>query len=872
MYFTQDCRRETNEGFPDDFPQYTRRLPEYLRKQAVLRLISLLSLLAAPLSAHDAEWPDDNQNFRPTIRWWWPADLSPEDSPTGDLEKISAAGFGGVEVQATEPSFGGASTELEWLSPAWVARVSEASKTAEQLGLTFDLSCNGPTFGNLPAIPPCETAIRSVPIITTAKGGPFEYQLPRGGIDCLGAWPAHGDPIDLLPFIDLETQVLKWDAPPGLWRIYGIGREATDFPDHFSTVTATNALAYFTDAFMGSDAPFPRAHTLNWHDLDTDWSSALVAAFQRRRGYDLREQLPALYGDADVGTAERVLCDYRETLADLQRDTLITWHKWTHEQGTLSRTHIEGLGGNPIDLHGVPDIPGFCPLGLPTDEDLPLLSFAASAAHLHAKPLISATAFHATEKPAQITPAQMKSSVDLLWLAGANSLVLDGLLDGSSDDLLRPINSPQITPLGESSGRWQNIRAFNDYIKRSQSILQSGAPDPEVLLYYPTHDFLTERGGVPLNPAEQTPWFRPTAFHLTAESLANMGVPCDYVTDLILQNATVSHGRIVIGGLSYKTLILPRVRQLPEITARQILELTRRGAKITILGDWPRDVPGLPMPDIRRGTLFTSFQGIPSSQIIEGDELLELLLESGVSPEPMASRGLKFVRRTHAEGWHYFIVNRSHQRIDEWIPLATPATSAILMDPRFLKRSGIAKSRTHDGQFEVRLALEPGESRILKTLRDREAEGPNWNELTPADYPRAISGIWKVEFIEGGPELPDEFETPVLGSWTTIDDPRVDRFSGTARYSIEIEVPDDGNWLLDLGEVAHTARIFINGNEAGSVFAPPHRFDISRFLKQGTNTLAVEVTNLRQTTDDTYTAPLTSGLLGPVRLIPLEEE
>ncbi|MFC7339405.1 glycosyl hydrolase [Haloferula chungangensis] len=839
----------------------------------MFRILVLPLLLAAPLMAHDAEWPDAMQNHRPIVRWWWPADLSPEADPHHELEQIAAAGFGGVEIRPAPPLRNRTATNLEWLSPAWIDRFSAATKTADRLGLKLDLSNNGPSSANLPPIPPFELAIQSVPIIATTQGGPLDLEVPAGGVDCLGAWPKHGPPVDLLPFIDLETHQLHWDAPPGTWRIYGIGREAKNYPDYFSTTATANALAYFADAFLESDAGFPRSSTLETFEQQADWTSALVGAFQHRRGYDLRTQLPALYGDAEAGTVERVVTDYRETLADLRRDTLITWHKWANDQGSLSRTHINGITGNPIDLHGVPDIPGMLIEGLPSDDDLPLLTFAASAAHLHAKPLIAATVFHSPRDPALTTPAEMKRAVDLLWLSGANLLVLDGIVSSLPDEshqIASPTTLP-ITPLGPGSGRWENIQSFTDYIARCQSILQAGAPDPDVLLYYPTHDLSSERGGIPSDPAKQTEWFLPTAFHRTARALIEHGISCDYASDLLIQNATVSHGRIILGGMAYKTLILPEVRQLSEITAKHLLELTLQGATLTVIGDWPRDVPGFPMPDIRRGTLFTTFQNIPESQIREGEDPIEILTELGVVPEAMASHGLRFVRRSHNEGSHYFIVNRSKQRVDAWIPLSTPAISAVLMDPRFLRRSGIAPSRVRNDRFEVQLTLEPGESRILRTFREREAEGPDWFELSPSAYPRSIAGTWNVAFISGGPELPDEYESPLLGSWTTLDDPRVDRFQGTARYSIGIEVPQDGKWLLDLGEVAHTARVTINGNEAGTSYAPPHLLDVSRFLKTGTNTLAIEVTNLPQPAPESNDPPGNSGLLGPVRLIPLTE-
>ncbi|MDI1318915.1 MAG: glycoside hydrolase, partial [bacterium] len=85
-----------------------------------------------------------------------------------------------------------------------------------------------------------------------------------------------------------------------------------------------------------------------------------------------------------------------------------------------------------------------------------------------------------------------------------------------------------------------------------------------------------------------------------------------------------------------------------------------------------------------------------------------------------------------------------------------------------------------------------------------------------------------------------------LGSWTAQGG-EWERFGGTARYEIEFELPagvkaDD--WLLDLGDVRETARVFVNGRETDLVWSLPMRTRIGPFLKPGKNTLALEVTNL----------------------------
>jgi hypothetical protein len=155
-----------------------------------------------------------------------------------------------------------------------------------------------------------------------------------------------------------------------------------------------------------------------------------------------------------------------------------------------------------------------------------------------------------------------------------------------------------------------------------------------------------------------------------------------------------------------------------------------------------------------------------------------------------------------------------------------------------------------------------------------------------------------VEFVEGGPNLPKPFETERLISWTELDDAEAKRFHGTARYTVTFMAPTmpADEWLLDLGQVCESARLWLNGEFVGTLWSPPFRIFVGKFLRQGVNTLVVEVTNLaanriadmdRQGVawkvfydinfvnrhykpfDASDWQPRPSGLLGPVRLLPV---
>jgi len=172
-----------------------------------------------------------------------------------------------------------------------------------------------------------------------------------------------------------------------------------------------------------------------------------------------------------------------------------------------------------------------------------------------------------------------------------------------------------------------------------------------------------------------------------------------------------------------------------------------------------------------------------------------------------------------------------------------------------------------------------------------------------------LTGTWKVDFIEGGPVIPVSQETKKLVSWTELGGADTENFSGTAKYSLNFELPvvKTAGWILELGDVYNSARVRLNGKNIGILITPPYQIRVRNEIHQGMNTLEVEVSNLSANRarfldrsgnkdwktyynigflsrdkvydkipgsnqfDATDWPVMTSGLLGPVRLIPLME-
>ena len=113
---------------------------------------------------------------------------------------------------------------------------------------------------------------------------------------------------------------------------------------------------------------------------------------------------------------------------------------------------------------------------------------------------------------------------------------------------------------------------------------------------------------------------------------------------------------------------------------------------------------------------------------------------------------------------------------------------------------------------------------------------------------RSVGGPWVVRFPPRG-GAPEKIGLDRLISWSRHDDPGVRFFSGTATYTTNLEIPavalGSGRTLhLDLGQVAVLARVKVNGHDLGVVWKAPFRVEITDAVREGNNTLEVQVTNL----------------------------
>jgi len=232
-------------------------------------------------------------------------------------------------------------------------------------------------------------------------------------------------------------------------------------------------------------------------------------------------------------------------------------------------------------------------------------------------------------------------------------------------------------------------------------------------------------------------------------------------------------------------------------------------------------------------------------KIIMGDDLEKLLFFANIRREPMADNGIMFTRRESLSGSYYFIKNTTDRPFDGWLPLKVNATSAAIFNP-MTEKFGMAKKRlSTDGKIEIYSRLLPGESLIIETFNNK-VSGKPYSFYNPVLGPQELTGKWKVDFVEGGPQLPASKEVGELISWTEFGGEAFKDFSGTARYTISFKKPvgKAGAWSLELGKVCSSARVILNGKEIAVLIGPDYRVIIDKNQLETINTLEIEVSNL----------------------------
>ena len=898
----------------------------------------------AGLAGLHRAFADPPDSSRIMMRWWWfgPAATKPE--LTRELEQMKAAGIGGVEIAylyplaLDDPSTGFRNTPF--LSDEHIEALRFAVREARRLGLRVDLTLgSGWPLGG-PHIPVTEAAGKLRVESLAVEPGATSAQAPfiAAGEAPISAFLLSGSASaqDIAHAQPLAPPVAGWYAFPaapqarrlicfissrsGMMVKRPAAGAAGFVLDHYDRAATGEHLRAVGDRLLSAfgDRPPYAVFSDSLEDYGSDWSPALLAAFQSRRGYDLRPHLLALVMNAGPDTAA-IRHDWGRTLTEMADENFLKpMQAWAQEHHTLLRSQTYGFPPVTLSSNRLADLPeGEGKATFTMWREFSDTRWAASAGHLFHRPVISSETWTWLHSPAfRATPLDMKAEADLHFLQGINQLVGHGW----------PY-SPEVA--GEPGWRMYAAAALNAhnpwflampdlarYLQRVSFALRQGEPANDVALLLPNDDVWAsfsvgfQKRSSPTSAAG----FDETGSNVSIDEQMDKFLGKQVIAQVLDAGFNldfIDADAIDSVGIPYRVLILPAVDRLPVATYEKVLDFARHGGIVIATRRTPATAPGLvraPQDSARLQELSRAlFHGsIPTAHFVQDESALAAALGKFAAADmklsPPAPQ-IGFLHRKLPSGDLYFVANTANEPKRVRAEFRNAARHAETWDAFSGEISGLADPR------HIELDLQPYESRLI-FFSDAAMEAPprlEQREIVRAD----LSRQWKVTFGQTGLSI----QMDRLASWS--GDARTRFFSGLATYEKSFDLPaadlQGGNrLLLDFGPgtreplpsppgahnmraylqgpIREAAQVYLNGKAAGVVWHPPYRLDVTPYLHEGTNSLRIVAGNtainalagqplpdyrllwdrygrLFVPQDMQNLHPLPSGILGPVTLV-----
>jgi len=905
---------------------------------AVLVLTTLTAAYAAPIDDLQRSFLNPPDDSRIMMRWWWFGPSVTKAELEREMRIMKDAGIGGFEVQPVYPleldNDETAIKTLPFLSDEFLEALRFTSDKAKELGMRFDLTLGSgwPFGGPTVSIDHAAGRLRYEHVNVGPNTRFVKVPSVGAGEKLLGVFVANVEDKDMV--LDSAREVTN--IADGLVDLGNTsdGQRSKEVMFFISSHTgmqvkrpAVGAEGFVldhlnreaTDSYLKSvgDRLFQAFGTNQPYSIfcdslevyNSDWSADFLEEFKKRRGYDLKPHLPMFINGAGQET-KRLRRDWGRTLSELLNERFLApIQAWSKARGTRFRAQDYGVPAAAISSNAFVDIPD----GEGAQWKVVRASrWASSASHLYNRPVASSETWTWLHSPSfRATPLDIKAEADIHFLQGINQLIGHGW----------PYTAPGVEYPGwrfyaagafnEKNPWWIVMPDLAKYLQRVSFMLRQGQPANDVALYLPNDDGWAEMK--PGNP-HLIEVLREHVGPDLMTAVFEAGYNLDFFDDDSFKSVgRIENGSLLLGNNRYKVIILPSVETIPLETYQKFEQFVREGGILVATRRMPTDAPGVQATSSEREQvseiskrLFTA--GGAKAHLVENEKTslgpaLQKLLLPDLDVTPVAT-DIGFIHRRDGDSDIYFLANTSNQTRRLKVTFRVSERRSEVWNP-FDGTVAPAHGEMIKGGHQVDLILAPYESRLFVfTKRILPSEESDSATLPPAID---LSRDWTITLGSKSASM----ET--LRSWTANDPDRY--FSGVATYkkSFDLDSKRLGGRFgltLDFGEgipltplnlrngmqawlespIREAAVVYINNQRAGSVWCPPYRLDITKYLRPGVNEVRIEVgntamnymaghslpdyrlLNLRygerfQPQDMDKIEPLPSGLLGPIRLI-----
>lgn len=749
-------------------------------------------------------------------RWWWLGSAVTKAGLRWQMEQMASHGIGTLEITPLYGVQGNDTNNISFLSPEWMKMLEYTINEGRRQGIQIDMNLGtGWPFGS-PETPLNEAACKlvvvdslvdsnlakSIVLPAPKKEQPYARLIVQKDYKS----KVKGKRRVIALYESRTRQKVKRAAPGGEGYVI----------DHFDSTAVAHYLSRFDRAFKTSGTPMPATFFNDSYEVfGADWTPTLLKEFEVRRGYKLEDKLQEFVdGDAQV------ISDYRETLSDLLlKNFTEQWVRWSHERGVKVRNQAHGSPANLIDIYAAVDIPeiegfglsDFGIKGLRTDpgmtrknfSDLSMLKYASSAAHVTGKRLVSSETFTWLTEHFRTSLSQMKPDLDLMFCSGVNRMFFHGTCYSPKDDVWPGWKFYASVDMSPTNTIWRDAPMLTKYIDFCQQRLQEGQPDNDFLVLLPVRNMwrkdLTNRLMLfDINSMDR----KAPEFISTILKIDSLGYDCDYISEKYLLTTSYVNGKLqTAAGTRYTALILPAGSILTDAVKKHVGHLKHQGAHIIY-----------------------NINGPELAKYAKAEELRTALK-------------LKMIRRRVGNSYRYFVSNLTPNDVKRNITLATTGGKVDV-----LLRSGESCfiDALPDGNSSLTYpvdALQPGNAHFsLFTLHSSLLTDLSNNK-------------WTLSFIESQPAIADKITIDGLKTWESLPLDSLNELMGTGVYETTFTLApskdlERDHYRIDLGDVRESARVFINDIYVGCAWCVPFTLDFDGILREGANTIRIEVTNL----------------------------
>ena len=856
---------------------------------------------------HDLQNPP--LDARGYTRWWWFGGAVTQEEISRELDLMLEAGIGGVELQILYPVYADdAGKKIKnqfYLSPEYFASIRYACEEAKKRGMTFDMTLGSSwPFGG-PFVPQKYSAPNVIPYTLDVKG-PVEFSYDfttRLYGECVGCVMGRMENCQMIPesIVDITHKVTDkylfgWEwgkelqpvsVPEGDYKIVVfISNEKRQMVlkplpggegpiiDHDSKEALRHFLRAAGDPIAEKTGPgmIQSFFCDSIEVFGQNWTEGIYEEFRKRRGYELRPYIYALWGEVK-GCTEQVRYDFHKTLGELTEENFFCeLTKWCHEKGTTSRIQAHGTWGDILRTYGAADIPEGETFSEYDRLEVNTVHrrLAASAGHVYHKPVISNESFTWLRFPRfVVTLENMKAAVDSIFLDGMNQIVNHGFAYSPKDSGKLGWPFYASTQINDRNPWWPYYKELGRYINRVSDWLRRGEPVAKIAVYLPQADIWAEN---PLSDIHMCMKLEERLTTAVVDAVQKAGYWFDYVNDDVLER---------FSQYGYQALLVLECDRIPVETARAMGDYARRGGCLICKGHTPDRSCGLTAYEEKTREIREIFEELTGEGLCMLTEdtaqgVISALGQAGVRPdvEMLHHRDVAgYVHRREAGQDIYFVSNISGQWIEEEIVFSGQEGGFAVFDPLTVQEKEaeafvVEEKETKD--THVRTVFEPFQSLLFvfakgcsRTEEKEPLETPEKKmpvSLKGAESGGALAGMapW-MDLSTGGWSL----EVPETGFTKTYDaleswekEPELRYFSGEGIYRKSF-VLDGKNWesleemrrsggriWLTLEHLGVAGEVFVNGKSASVLFKRPYRVEMGKLLQEGLNELEIRVRNL----------------------------